>query len=346
MRRLSIPALIVLLFMGCSGCEGPQTSNQQTSNQQTSIPSAAAAVGFVASINGSSGFDFLIIPSAPGGTFSLPLGINDQGQIVGLVKGTNNGFLYSDGTFSTISYPGAEVTAPSGINNAGLIVGLYANPSGPSLQAFTFQGGTFNTFEVPGSTENVAYGVNNLGQIVGAYVAPNASFPVATNAFLNTNGVFTTFTVPGTQVTNFVGINDHQQIVGSFVDKGRISNPFLYENGVMTPLNIPNALSAGAQSINNAGQIVGNYIVGDDIEGPGLTSHAYLYNSGTFTNIEFPGIPDKIIDVSTTVTGINDRGQIIGHASFTCLGAALKLPAHCLIEKYVHSLPSSPLASL
>ncbi len=41
MRRLSIPALIVLLFMGCSGSGG---SDQQTPVQQTPIPAAAAAM--------------------------------------------------------------------------------------------------------------------------------------------------------------------------------------------------------------------------------------------------------------------------------------------------------------
>jgi len=274
------------------------------------------SVGFVAVPHGRSGFHFWVLPTAPNGTFSLPTSINDRGQIVGIIAGTHSGFLYSGGRFQTIDYPGADLTAPNGINNAGLIVGEYASPSAPSLSAFTYQMGTFKALLVPGSTESIAYGVNNQDEIVGSFVLPDAVFGFATHAFLATNAVFSTFAVPDSQVTIFTGINDRKKVVGSFVNNTGVSSPFLYESGVTTPIVIPNAFSAGAQSINNSDQIVGNYAVWDDIEGV-LTSHAYLYSDGTVANIEFPGKPGKIIDVTTTVTGINTWGQIVGIASYT-----------------------------
>jgi probable HAF family extracellular repeat protein len=58
-------------------------------------------------------------PSAPDDT--LALGINNLDQIVGLYG--SNGFLLSDGTYTTIAFPGSTNSIAFGINDAGQIVG-------------------------------------------------------------------------------------------------------------------------------------------------------------------------------------------------------------------------------
>jgi probable HAF family extracellular repeat protein len=58
-------------------------------------------------------------------------GINDHGQIVGSYISADHklhGFLYSNGTYTTLDYPSATVTTAIGINAAGLIVGPYRLP--------------------------------------------------------------------------------------------------------------------------------------------------------------------------------------------------------------------------
>jgi probable HAF family extracellular repeat protein len=61
-------------------------------------------------------------------------GINDLGQIVGYYidsSGTEHGFLYSGGTYTTLDDPvGAKGTLVSGINDAGQIAGVYLDSSG------------------------------------------------------------------------------------------------------------------------------------------------------------------------------------------------------------------------
>jgi probable HAF family extracellular repeat protein len=287
-RRFLAGGVLILLLLGSRVSADPVLLGP---NGDSLIPDS---VMFAASPNGSGGFAFSVIPG-----MSYVADINDLGEIVGDT-------LFSGGTYTTIEY-GADA-----INNDGLIVGTYVR-GGPH-HAFTYEAGTLTTFLVPGSTESAAYGVNSQGQIVGAFVQPDPTFRFATLAFVNTDGAFTAFRVPGSQVTYFSDINDHGQIVGNFVDGAGFDHPFLYENGVMAAIDVPYGISASVQGINNAGQIVGNYI---EMDGDGgLTAHAYLYDGSTFTRIEFPEVPDRILDVRTSVTGINNHGQIVGRAEF------------------------------
>jgi probable HAF family extracellular repeat protein len=95
--------------------------------------------GFV-DTNGS--FTTLELPGTTNGSL-LPLGINDRGQIDGLLfqdRGMGgppphglvaHGFLDTNGTFTTIDFPGAGAADATGINDHGQIVGVY----GADLQA-------------------------------------------------------------------------------------------------------------------------------------------------------------------------------------------------------------------
>jgi uncharacterized membrane protein len=69
---------------------------------------------------------------APGALGTVPYGINDSGQISGIfvVQGLggpySQGFLYSGGTFTTLSPGGPEAIAEAyGINDAGQVVGSF-----------------------------------------------------------------------------------------------------------------------------------------------------------------------------------------------------------------------------
>jgi hypothetical protein len=72
--------------------------------------------------------------------FTWPQGINDAGEIVGYYcaasfadcqdAGPYLGFLYKNGTFTTISVPGVPGTYLYGINNKGEISGEYEDTNG------------------------------------------------------------------------------------------------------------------------------------------------------------------------------------------------------------------------
>jgi probable HAF family extracellular repeat protein len=69
----------------------------------------------------------------PGAMETWPLGINDQGEIVGRFVDTNNyshGFLDTNGIFTTVQIPDGSVLSVSGINNSGLFVGTFSDANG------------------------------------------------------------------------------------------------------------------------------------------------------------------------------------------------------------------------
>jgi hypothetical protein len=105
----------------------------------------------------------------PGSTLTAALGINNNGDIVGISN--LGGFLYSGGNFTSFSVPGATYTSPADINNAGEIVGV------ASVGAFLFSGNDYQIFNLPNSlpTQIEFFGVNDGGNIVGRY--PIASVP-------------------------------------------------------------------------------------------------------------------------------------------------------------------------
>jgi probable HAF family extracellular repeat protein len=71
--------------------------------------------------------------SVPMAEYTYAYGINDAGDVVGdfdTPGGSSGGFVYADGSYTTLNYPLAASfgTNASGINNAGEVVGLYVTP--------------------------------------------------------------------------------------------------------------------------------------------------------------------------------------------------------------------------
>ena len=67
-------------------------------------------------------------------------GLNDKGQIVGRyldqTGSRDHGFLYMNGTFTTLDVPGSSDTEATGINNLGQIVGTYYLPGSVTAAVF------------------------------------------------------------------------------------------------------------------------------------------------------------------------------------------------------------------
>jgi len=63
----------------------------------------------------------------PGALETLPFGLNNRGQIVGIYSTSSGGhsFIYEKGVFSTIAVPNSMATGARGINDNGQIVGGY-----------------------------------------------------------------------------------------------------------------------------------------------------------------------------------------------------------------------------
>jgi probable HAF family extracellular repeat protein len=109
--------------------------------------------------------------------------INNAHQIVGYYVDSSNryhGFLYANGSYTTLDVPSATLTRALGINDVGQIVGTYDNASGH--HGFLYFNGVYTTIDdpqagtMPGQGTYAASGIDNAGNIVGYYVDGSGNF--------------------------------------------------------------------------------------------------------------------------------------------------------------------------
>ncbi len=128
-----------------------------------SFSSSAALVRGFLLVNGT--YTTIAYPDAE---TTYALAINDSGDVVGSYGSSraSNGFLWQDGTLTTINYPYSRYgTVLTGVNNAGVIVGNHL-----ALHrdfGFIYEGGVFKDVVYPGAKFTMAGGINNNGLISG-----------------------------------------------------------------------------------------------------------------------------------------------------------------------------------
>jgi probable HAF family extracellular repeat protein len=283
-------------------------------------------------------------------------GINDAGQVVGydyfIISGppfTSKvaGFVYSNGTLTTISHPDAVggEAAPGGnpasgtyaedINNAGDVVGTYI-AAGSAVHGFLFHNGAFTTLDHPlGVNRTHALGINNVGQIVGWFGDLNGGH----HGFILSGGVYTTLDDPlGAGGTIASDINDSGLIVGSYVDSGNVTHGFL-----ATPPNPPPPADTtgdmimrhgpdGFYEIYNIGHgaLLAGYLlgqVGTDYQFAGLGNFSGTGTSDMMLRSATTGAFQVYDIVNNNITGTASLGavglewQVVGRGDFNHDGA-------------------------
>jgi len=101
---------------------------------------------------------------------SAAVGITASNQIVGEASnkvGLVN-FLYSRGTYSSLTIPNAPEAVVTGINSTGTALVGYYTPSTGTV-GFLYQDKTLTTLQFPGSLGTVAGGINSAGVVVGTF---------------------------------------------------------------------------------------------------------------------------------------------------------------------------------
>lgn len=144
---------------------------------------------------------------------------------------------------------------------------------------------SFDTFRYPGTSISGALGINNAGQVVG-FAGEAPGFTADPIGFLYYAGIFTPILYPGSTSTYATGISNSGVVVG-FSSLGS----FLYSNGVYTLLG----LGGQALGINNSNQLVGT-----------TGTSGFFYDGSVLHTIAYPGA------ISTTASGINNAGRIVG----------------------------------
>jgi probable HAF family extracellular repeat protein len=258
---------------------------------------------------------------------TLPSGINNAGWIVGTcaheqsVNDTEEGFLLRDGAYTQISPPqnisslGVFDSDLGGVNDNGVIVGTWGdNKSHPNLSKdhcfLRDKDGHYKSFDVPYDTVGFpdCNGINNGGDTVGIYTDSNGN-----HGWLRKGSMISKLDVSGAGFsgafyTEAYGINKDGDIVGSYQDAASHTRGFLLHNGQYRKIDFPglSTPNTDAYGINDEGDIVGSYTDSS------ATDHGFVRRDDEYTTVDVPvsDIPDAY--ETNKVTGINNRGCMVG----------------------------------
>jgi probable HAF family extracellular repeat protein len=179
-------------------------------------------------------------------------GINNLGQIVGW--NGNEGYLYSNGTYTAIQYPGAWLTVAYGINDNGVIVGSYqVSEYSEQQHGFLYSNGVYTSVDYPGAASTNLTGINNAGEMVGAFCTAGCR---ASHGFLVNGSNYERIDYPGAQGTAVYGINNNGVLVGGYSNE----IGFIYENGNFESVDYRSSPDTAFWGINDRGEFVGYWL--------------------------------------------------------------------------------------
>jgi hypothetical protein len=227
-----------------------------------------------------------------------PAAVNKTNIVVGsgtTSNGDTEGFEFKAGKYTTLVFPGSNgFTRANSVNDAGVIAGDFYLSSDNGYHGYTYSKGKYKQYDVNlGSVSTSVFAINNSGNLGGAVGANNS----VQQGFVDIGGTVTLFYADGsTQGTFVYGMNDSNESVGDYYDSSNNPHCFYRDaNGNITLLNAPNTYLTECSGINNDGTITGWWYDFNQ------QLHAYLYNSGTFTELPF-----------YTAAGISNEGSVVG----------------------------------
>jgi hypothetical protein len=260
-----------------------------------------------------SSYQFTTLDDNTDPTFNQLLGINDHGLISGYfgsgVSGhPNQGYTlappYSQSNYTNENFPGSIQTQVTGLNNKGDTVGFYADAQGNNF-GFVEWNGVFTSYKDPhtgGGTVNQLLGINDKGIAVGFYTDANG----VNHAYsLNqATGKFKAIVPPNGSNATATGINDNGDIVGFLTGSNGDTVSFLLKGGHYTEFDFPNSTNTQAFGVNLNDQIVGFYVSNGAM-------HGFLLSS-PLSHAQWKSIDDPNGIGTTTINGINDKGELVG----------------------------------
>jgi probable HAF family extracellular repeat protein len=255
-----------------------------------------------------------------GGTVSVPVDVNNHGEVVGYSFTANNAaghaFLYSHGRMTDLGTLGGTTSDATGINDRGAVVGMSSiAPGNNQVDAFREQGGKLTDL-----------GPLNLAVVVGGSISINADGVVSGllagnyDAVIDRRGRDIDLGALATLGSVARDLNDSRQVVGlsptailpaanSSSQPTVIFHAFLYSHGRMSDLGTLGGTDSTASSINDRGAVVGFSYTAND-----AATHAFLYSHGRITDLGTLGGRDS------AAAAINDKGAVVG-ASLTSTSA-------------------------
>jgi hypothetical protein len=242
------------------------------------------------------------------GNSTLPQGINERGDIVGIYidsNAVNRGFVrFADGTFSApiVEPKTIGFTQARGINSSGTVCGDYFG-SDLNLHGFFLANGTFTEYDVPGASNTLVQGINDPADFAGPF---GDSFNGPFQAFVSVGGNITSFSVPGAISTLAFQLNNSNQLlVGYYIDSSGILHGYFRDaNGALHfPIDPPGSTQTVLFGPNDRNWVVGRYADSPD---PDMAHGLFFVPPNNFFTFDYPG------STFTSLNGINDQGLICG----------------------------------
>lgn len=165
------------------------------------------------------------------------------------------GFLYTQGTYQTLSYPGSTSTIAADINNSGAIAGSFQMGVESAAQAFVLSDDTYTPLDVFGYSSS-ALGINDQGAVVGTFY-DGVSY---SRSFLYQDGAYSEVTIANATSVAVFGINNSGLMSGLYTaSPGSDYHGFIGDGEHFTTIDVPGALGTWAYGLNDLGQVVGGF---------------------------------------------------------------------------------------
>ncbi|HTT55280.1 MAG TPA: hypothetical protein VMH35_28145 [Streptosporangiaceae bacterium] len=283
----------------------------------------AASASTAGAAHGHTTYRFSKLDNAHDVTFNQLLGINDHGKIVGYFGSgaaghPNKGYQllppYTQQNYLNENFPGSVQTQVTGLNNHGVTVGFWSSMNNANMvndnHGFVDVHGHFRTADFPTGSPasppvDQLLGVNDNGIAVGFYTDG-----AGTNHGYRYNigtGRFRPIVDPNAPAASLTAaaINDIGGVAGFYTNPATgNTDGFLKQHGQFIDLAAPGASSTMALGVNNFDEVVGVYTPSSNSQA--LDGFTWTPQRG-FTTVNDPhGIG------TTTVNGVNDRGQLVG----------------------------------
>jgi hypothetical protein len=280
---------------------------------------AGAASASTLSPANATSYSFVTLDNMHDVTFNQLLGINDEGVIAGYFgsgaaghpnKGYELLLPYGQGNYVNENFPGSVQTQVTGLNNRGVTVGFWSNTNmGVGMDANFgwvnvnghFRQADFPTGDPASPVTDQLLGVNDSDVAVGFWVdgqGNNHGYEYNINT-----GRYSSVVDPHDKgaALQATAINDRGDIAGNIGSDGFL----LTRGGQFITLSAPGASATMALGVNDSDEVVGTYTVGS---GSSAVMHGFTWTpQHGFTTVDDPhGIG------TTTIDGVNDRGQLVG----------------------------------
>jgi hypothetical protein len=261
------------------------------------------------------------LPNPPNSDSNRPLGINNSHHIAGYFVSSsagqpNKGYVlrrpYRPASYQPLSYHQAPQSRITGLNNQGVQLGLFVPAPGNASQADSYQAFYWHDTDQElvrfraGCQAGQLLGVNDKQVAVGFCTDSQGHRDAYTYSILG-NELLSRIAVPAGVNVTAAAISNSGSVAGYFTDAKGVTRGFVIFRGrAPVRLDVPGATVTEALGVNGAGEVVGFYQLG---RGAKAAEHGFLWTQQRgFATVEDPKDAGR-----TTISGINDVGELVGY---------------------------------